>query len=78
MYSAFGGKWRSLLAISLLNNVIRSALHDSLIIVLCPENIKFAFPQDLITACLVLGGRKKGRGGGREERSGMREGMYVG
>jgi len=64
MYSPFGGKWCSLLAISLLNKVIRSALHDSLIIVLCPENIMFAFPQDLIAACVVLGGTKKGRGGG--------------
>jgi len=63
MYSPFGGKWCSLLAMPLLNNVIRSALYDSLIIVLHPENIKFAFPQDLITACVVLGGRKKGRGG---------------
>jgi len=50
----------------LLNNIIRSTLHVSITVacVLHPEIIKFAYPQKLVTACVVLEGRKKGEGGG--------------
>ena len=64
MYSPFGGKWCSLLAMPLLNNVIRSALHDSLIIVLHPENIKFDLRPDYCMCGLGRKEEREGRGDG--------------